>query len=95
MSEKVYIEIDASPWMDADGVETCVYIGDACEPCYEQRVSYEELVDKELEAHTIHGRLTNEYGYDNIRDAEKFVVALEEAAKRARALFEDLQVVED
>lgn len=94
MSEKVYIEIDASPWMDADGVLTSVWIGDACEPCYEQRVSYEELIQKELEGHTVHGRLTNEYGHDNIGEAEKFVIALEEAAVRARALFEELQNVE-
>lgn len=94
MTEKVYIEIDASSWMDAEGVLTSVWIGDACEPCYENRVSYEELVDKELEAHTVFGKLTNEYGHDNIGSAEQFVIALEEAAKRARALFEDLKNVE-
>ena len=94
MSEKVYIEIDASPWMDAEGVMTSVWIGDACEPCYENRVSYEELVDKELEAHTVYGKLTNEYGHDNIGSAEKFVIALEEAAVRARTLFEELKNVE-
>lgn len=91
MSDKVYIEIDASPWMDADGVDTCVFIGDGCAPVYSSKVSYEELVDKELEAHTVRGRLTGH----NIDEAEKFVVALEEAAVRARALFEDLQDVED
>ena len=94
MTEKVYIEIDASPWMDAEGVLTSVWIGDACEPCYEKRVSYEELVDKELEAHTVFGKLTNEYGNDNIGSAEKFVIALEEAAVRARTLFEELKNVE-
>lgn len=93
MSEKVYIEIDASPWMDADGVLTSVWIGDACEPCYEKHVSYEELIDKELEAYTVHGKLTREFGNDNIGDAEKFVVAFEEAAKYARERFEDLKDV--
>ena len=91
MTTKTYIEIDASAWMDAEGVLTSVWFGEACEPCYEERVSYEELVEKELEAHTVQGRLTNEYGHDNIGDAEKFVIALEEAAVRARALFEDLK----
>ena len=95
MTEKVYIEIDASPWMDADGVLTSVWIGDACEPCYENKQTYEELITKELEAHTVHGRLTNKYGHDNIREAEKFVVALETAAERARALFENLKNVEE
>jgi hypothetical protein len=94
MENKVYIEIDASPWMDANGVLTSVWFGDACEPCYEKLETYEELIKKELEAHTVHGRLTNEYGHDNIGDAEKFVIALEEAAVLARARFEELQDVE-
>lgn len=95
MSEKFYIEIDAAPWMDAEGVLASVWLGDACEPCYEQRVSFEELIDKELESYTIQGKLTNEHGYDSIGYAEEFVVALEEAAVRARALFEELKDVEE
>jgi hypothetical protein len=94
MENKVYIEIDASPWMDANGVLSSVWFGDACEPCYEKLETYEELIKKELESHTVRGRLTNEYGHDNIGAAEKFVIALEEAAVHARALFEELQDVE-
>ena len=91
MESKVYIQIDASAWIDAEGVLTSVWLGETCEPCYEERVSFEELIGKELEAHTVRGRLTNEYGHDNIGSAEKFVIALEEAAVRARTLFEELQ----
>ena len=89
--EKVYIEIDASPWMDANGVLTSVWLGEACEPCYEHTTPYEELIDKELEAYTVHGKLTEEFGNDNIGNAEKFVVALEEAAKYTRERFEELK----
>jgi len=55
MMEKVYIEIDASPWLDAEGnIEISVYLGeDACEPCYEQKVSLVDLIDKELYAYTV------------------------------------------
>ena len=91
MSEKFYIEIDASPWMDVDGVSTAVWIGDACEPCYENKQTYEELIDKELEAHTVRGKLTNEYGHNNIDSAERFVIAMEACAKYARRRFEELQ----
>lgn len=87
MTEKVYIEIDVSPWMDADGVLTTVWFGDACEPCYEERKTYEQLITQELEAHTVREVLTN----DNIGSAEKFVVALEEAAVFARKHFEELK----
>ena len=91
MSEKVYIEIDASPWMDAEGVLTSVWLGDACEPCFEHRETYEQLIDKELESHTVGGKLTNEYGHDNIGEAEKFVKALIQASMYARKRFDELQ----
>lgn len=94
MSEKFYVEIDASPWMDSRGVEVTVFVGNEGEPAYSNVTSFEDLVDQELESHTSQGRLTNEYGwhgYDNIAAAEEFVIALEEAAARARALFEDLK----
>jgi hypothetical protein len=91
MSEKFYIEIDAGSWLDATGVETTVYLGDTCEPCYTNKESFEELIDKELEAHTVHGKLTNEYGHDNIGSAEESVIALEQAAVYARKRFEELK----
>lgn len=91
MDKKVYIEIDVSPWMDAEGVLTSVWLGDAGEPCYEERKTYEELITQELESHTVREILTNKHGHDNIGSAEKFVVALEEAAVFARKRFEELQ----
>ena len=87
MSEKVYIEIDTSPWMDANGIESSVYLGDGCEPVYNSKLTYKELIDQELEAHTIFGKLTG----NNIEYAEEFVIALEEAAAYARKRFEELQ----
>lgn len=87
MSKKVYIEIDASPWMDAKGVTTSVFMGDACEPCYESVTPFKELIDKELGAHTVYGKLTG----DNVGYAEELVIALEEAAVYARKRFEELQ----
>ena len=87
MTEEVYIEIDASPWIDEKGVLTSIWLGDACEPSYEQLFTYDELVDKELESHTVHGRLIG----DNIDAAELFVKKLEEVAKYARKRFEELK----
>lgn len=91
MSEKYYIEIDASPWMDKNGINVSVYLGESCEPNFERIWTYEELIDSELDAHTVRGKLTNEYGHDNIGTAEKSVIALEEAAVYARKRFEELQ----
>ena len=91
MSENYYIEIDASPWMDEKGVDVAVFLGESFEPNFTRIWTYEELVDNELQVHTVHGRLTNQNGCDNIGKAEKSVIALEEAAVYARKRFEELQ----
>jgi hypothetical protein len=88
MSEKVYIEIDAGVWLDATGVETTVYLGDAWGPCYTNKESYVELINRELEVHTVNGKLTH---IGRIAKAEDFVCILEEAAKYARKRFEELK----
>lgn len=87
MTEKVYIEIDASPWMDENGVLASVWFGDACEPCYEHLTTYEELIDKNLEAFCVFGKLKGK----NADDAELFVKKLEEVAVYARQRFEELK----
>ena len=94
MSEKVYIEIDASPWFDVEGVTTSVWIGDACEPCYENKQTFEELIDKELEAHCVFGKLCSKLSNKNVCDntdrARDFVLAIEQAAVYARKRYSDL-----
>ena len=87
MTEKVYIEIDATPWIDETGIVTSVWLGDAGEPCFEATSSYEELVEKQLEAYTIYGKLTA----DSFDEVELFVKKLEEVAKYARKRFEELK----
>lgn len=87
MSETAFIELETSPWMDSNGITTSVFIGDACDPCYESVHTYQELIEKELQAHTVYGKLIN----DNIGYAEELVIALEEAAAYARARFLELQ----
>lgn len=86
---KSYIEIDADSWADVNGIETTVFIGDSVEPCFVHLNSYEELVDKELKAHTVAGKL---FG-SNAKKAEGLVVALEEAAVYARKKFEALNLI--
>jgi len=87
MTEKVYIEIDASPWMDETGVLTSVFLGDGCEACFEQLSTYEELVDNHFEAYTIYGKFIG----DNANEAELLVKKLEEVAVYARQRFEELK----
>ena len=87
MTEKVYIEIDATPWIGETGIVTSVWLGDAGEPCFEVTSSYEELVEKQLSAYTVYDKLTA----DSVDEVELFVKKLEEVAKYARKRFEELK----
>jgi hypothetical protein len=89
MAEKTYIEIDASPWLTQDGfVEVCVYIGDACEPCYMEKESLIDLIDKEL--HSFTSPLTNKIAHYHVEEVEDFLKHLKCAYKHAKARAEEI-----
>lgn len=91
VKQRLYVEIDASLWIDADGLTQSIYMGDASDPVYEKTTPFFELVDSELDAHTVNGVLTRKHGRDNIKIAEYFVTQLEDAAEYARKRFEGLK----
>lgn len=80
---KHYVEIDASPWMHSEGITVSLFLGDASESCYEEEFTYEDLIQKELETHSVCGKIFLNYA----EEAEEFILKLEDAAKYARALF--------
>lgn len=87
---KSFIQIDADSWMDANGIETTVFLGgNVSEPCFIHIDSYEDLIDRELEAHTFSGKLSG----TNLKKAKDFVIALEKAAEYARKTVEELSDV--
>ena len=81
------LDVDAGAWLDAKGAMTTVFIGDACEPCIEIVETYEELIDKELQAHCVGDLILKR----NQPDAEEFVNALAEAAEYARQKYEAMK----
>lgn len=87
MSGKVYIEIDAGSWLDSTGVETTVFLGDACDPCYTNKQSLEELIDRELEAHTVRGKIPDK----ELESAKQFVEYLIQASIYARYKLDELR----
>ena len=84
---KQKIEIDVSVWPDSDGIMASVWLGDMCEPAFEQTFSYEESIDQTLELCCVHGRIATH----TLQDAEEFIKKLEEAAAYARKKFEELK----
>lgn len=75
------VRTEISGWMTSEGVELCLYMGPNCEPILEGLVSYKDLIDQELYACQ---RPDGEFDVW----AEKFVLALEEAAAYAREKIE-------
>ena len=49
--KKVSIEVEASAWLTATGIETTVYIGDVDMPQVVKVESFEPLIDKALESY--------------------------------------------
>ena len=87
-----YVKIDTSAWLTEDGVESTVYIGnDGCEPVAIKVESFDELIHEALGSYCSYGQLSNKFGNDNIGEAEKVVIALEDAAVLAREVFEGLK----
>lgn len=74
------ITIDAGSWLTADGIQTTVFFGTAGDPAIEVEESYETLIDKELDAHTLVGGIITSLA---VVDCQRFVQALEDAAEYA------------
>ena len=76
----VNVTMDADSWLTADGVQTTVFFGTAGDPAIEVEESYETLIDRELDAHTLVGGTITPL---SVVDAQRFVQALEDAAEYA------------
>ena len=74
------ITIDAGSWLTANGIQTTVFFGTAGDAVVEIEESYETLIDKELDAHTLLGGIITPR---TAVDAQRFVQALEDAAEYA------------
>tara|TARA_Y100000385_G_C13101868_1_gene645048 strand:+ start:2187 stop:2474 length:288 start_codon:yes stop_codon:yes gene_type:complete len=74
------VTIDADSWLTASGVQTTVFFGIASDAFIEVEESYETLIDKELDSHTLVGGII---APRSLVDAQRFVEALEDAAEYA------------
>jgi predicted DsbA family dithiol-disulfide isomerase len=82
MSEKKFLEIDAGAWLDHNGIEISVFIGEACEPCYVESTNLRDLIDKEYESFVVPGR-SGSIDETHFEDVEKLIQSLKDAHKYA------------
>ena len=54
--KSITVEFDVSPWLDEDGFTVCLFAG-ASDEALGINFSLEELIDREIEAHTVAGKL--------------------------------------
>jgi hypothetical protein len=85
------VKIDACAWLTEDGVESTVYIGNDDDPAAINVEPFDELIHQALSSYCSYGKISNKSGNDNIGEAEKVVIALEDAAVLAREVFEGLK----
>ena len=77
------IEIDISPWLDEEGLNIALFLGDFDVPI-ETQVSLKELIDKQIEAYTVAGKIID------FRELQGFVKSLRKAFKYAEKRVKEL-----
>jgi len=89
------IEIDASPWLLENGmIDIGVYIGKgACEPCFEEKTSLIDLIDKALQSYTVPN--TSSIPDYHHEDVELLVNSLKKAYKHAKKQAKNMGVSTD
>lgn len=79
----ITVEFDVSPWLDEDGLTVCLFAGES-DTALGVQFSLEELIDRELESHTLSGTIID-------TDAAKgFVKSLRKAFKYAEKRVKEL-----
>lgn len=79
----ITVEFDVSPWLDEEGFTVCLFAG-ASDEALGINFSLEELIDIELEAHTVNGKLLEP------DDVKGFVKSLRKAFKYAEKRVKEL-----
>ena len=81
--KSITVEFDVSPWLDEEGLTVCLFAGESDE-ALGVNFSLEELIDIELESHTVSGALVEP------EPAKRFVKSLRKAFKYAEKRMKEL-----
>lgn len=82
----VNIELDASTYIDENGVGVVVYIGEgSCDPVVEHTFSWETMVENHFEGYTVDDKIREV----DMEDAALLVTKLEQIALYAKNMLED------
>ena len=81
--KSITVEFDVSPWLDEDGFTVCLFAG-ASDEALGINFSLEELIDREIEAYTVAGKIIDH------RELQGFVKSLRKAFKYAEKRVKEL-----
>ena len=76
---KVSVEVEASSWLDVNGIETTVYIGDVDMPQVVKVESLESLIAKTLLSYEVEFKIASEHK----EDVEQLLATLKNAYEYA------------
>jgi len=85
MSRITNLAVDTTASIDEHGFGVAVYIGENCEPTFEETFHFETLIENHFESFMVHDRIRQE----DREDASLIVTKLEQMAKYARNMLED------
>lgn len=80
------IDLDVDSWIDCDGVVSTVWMGETDDPTVQVRTLWYDLVDKEIESYTVHGKIAEVH----MGEAKEFIRSLQEVAQYAQKRLEEL-----
>jgi hypothetical protein len=83
---KVSLEIEASSWLTATGIETTVYIGDVDMPQVVKTESFEPLIDKALESYGFGDTMASIHK----EEVEQFIATLKNAYEYAERRVQEI-----
>ena len=85
---KAELELDVFPGIDTEGVYATLYVGDSSEPELEVSESWEDLLEREIDYHTVPNSdrpLVVDIGNDSIQEIQNMAEMFRDLADRLEA----------
>lgn len=85
---KIELEVDYSTWLVPEGILKSIYVGDNCEPEWEEVHTWKELIDRDLESYKVPG--VDKFAEYHKKDIASLIEGLKQASEYLKAQVEEI-----
>lgn len=85
---KIELEVDYTTWLVPEGILKSIYVGDHCEPEWEEVHTWKELIDSNLESCKVPG--VDKFAEYHKEDIASLIEGLEQASEYIKAQVEEI-----